>query len=66
MIAESPDATRTATRCAWCEQPLAEDELRPVGRVRCPSCGATTVTGWSSESELARLARAVHASEGAR
>lgn len=66
MIAESPDATRTATTCAWCEQPLVEGPLRAAGRMRCESCGSTTLTAWPSSTELARITAAVEASPAAK
>lgn len=66
MIAESPDATRTAATCAWCEQPLVAEPVRSAGRARCHSCGATTVTAWPSDLELARLTAAVEASPAAK
>jgi Methyltransferase domain len=62
VIAESPDATRAVPTCAWCEQPLAGELLRPLGRLRCGHCGARTVAGWPSDAELARQERTLHAS----
>jgi methyltransferase family protein len=54
VIADPPDATRTAPTCAWCEQPLAHGPLRAVGQLRCTSCGATTTVDWPGESEPLR------------
>lgn len=54
MIAVSPDATRTAPACAWCEQPLVSSPLRPLGRLRCQSCGATTAIGWDLDLDVAQ------------
>jgi Methyltransferase domain len=49
VIADPPDATRTAPTCAWCEQPLAHGPLRAFGQLRCGSCGATTALDWPGE-----------------
>ncbi|HYV15294.1 MAG TPA: class I SAM-dependent methyltransferase [Conexibacter sp.] len=66
VIAESPDATRAATTCAWCEQQLVVTVPRGAGRVRCVHCGATTVAAWSSDHELAPAAIAGSAGQGRR
>jgi hypothetical protein len=55
VIADPPDATRTAPTCAWCEQPLAHGPLRGFGQLRCDHCGATTALDWPSERELPRM-----------
>jgi 2-polyprenyl-3-methyl-5-hydroxy-6-metoxy-1,4-benzoquinol methylase len=46
VIATSPDATRTAAACAWCERPLPGAAPRALGQVRCEHCGATTALDW--------------------
>ncbi|HZV72767.1 MAG TPA: class I SAM-dependent methyltransferase [Conexibacter sp.] len=54
MVAGPPDAIRTASACAWCEQPLAHGPLRPLAPLRCQHCGATTALDWSSERQSER------------
>ncbi len=54
MIAESPDAIRASSACAWCEQPLAADSPRMLGPVRCIACGTTTPI-WRSNGDVAQL-----------
>ncbi len=57
MIASPPDATRSRLACAWCEQPLARPDLRPLWPLRCESCGARTVPTWH-EPDAARAVAA--------
>jgi hypothetical protein len=54
VIAGPPDATRTTSACAGCEQPLAPGPLRALGQLRCEHCGATTALDWPVERGLVR------------
>jgi SAM-dependent methyltransferase len=43
VIADSPDTTRRAIACAWCEHPLhAAVTARPTAPLRCVACGSRT------------------------
>lgn len=66
MIAGSPSATLVASTCAWCEQPLALGPPRPNGRVRCESCGSTTVVAWTPPTAETGRTLTVHESAGAK
>jgi SAM-dependent methyltransferase len=51
VIATSPDASRAASRCAWCEQPLVPAASWEPGPLRCTACGARTASAWPAELE---------------
>jgi SAM-dependent methyltransferase len=57
-------ADAPATRCVWCDAPLAVDIPRGGGRVRCARCGAATTDPWPSPQTLERAYARYRPAEG--
>lgn len=57
VIASPPDATRTLSACAWCEQPLSRPALHSPWPQRCEHCGTRTALALPLQSDDKRRAQ---------